>query len=43
MNLLGNLVERGGPVMYVIMLLAVLLSPWASSLAGGRGKGRAIV
>lgn len=25
MNLLGNLVERGGPVMYVIMLLAVLL------------------
>lgn len=25
MSLLGNLVERGGPVMYVIMLLAVLL------------------
>ncbi|HEY8993519.1 MAG TPA: MotA/TolQ/ExbB proton channel family protein, partial [Lacunisphaera sp.] len=25
MNLLGNLVERGGPVMYVIILLAVLL------------------
>jgi hypothetical protein len=29
--------------LWPLVLLAVLLSPWASSLAGGRGKARAVV
>ena len=29
--------------LWPLVLLAVLLSPWASRLAGGRGKGRAVV